>query len=66
VGGAYVYDKHANIIIKGPGARAQDVHDLHLKMATMVQEKFGLHLIREVRFMGKFNNSVQDEQGGFW
>ena len=32
VGGAYIFEKHANIIIKGPGASAQDVHDLHLKM----------------------------------
>jgi UDP-N-acetylmuramate dehydrogenase len=66
IGGAYVYDKHANIIIKGPNATAQDVHDLHLKMIEIVKEKFGLQLIREVRFVGKFNNTLQKNQEGFW
>jgi len=66
VGGAYVFEKHANIIIKGPEALAQDVHDLHLKMIDVVKEKFGLQLIREVRFAGKFNNTLQKNQEGFW
>lgn len=66
VGGAYVFDKHANIIIKGPSATAQDVHDLHLKMIEIVKEKFGLELSREVRFAGKFSNSLQARQEGFW
>jgi len=65
-GGAYIFDKHANIIIKGPGACAQDVHDLHLKMIEVVKEKFGLQLIREVRFVGKFSNTPQANQEGFW
>ena len=66
VGGAYIFDKHANIIIKGPGASAQDVHDLHLKMISAVKEKFGIPLTREVRFVGKFNNTSQADQEGFW
>jgi UDP-N-acetylmuramate dehydrogenase len=66
VGGAYVFDKHANIIIKGPDASAQDVHDLHLKMIDIVKKKFGLQLIREVRFAGKFNNTLQAGTEGFW
>jgi len=66
VGGAYVFDKHANIIIKGPTAKSQDVHDLHLKMIDLVKEKFSLQLIREVRFVGKFNNTLQKNQEGFW
>jgi UDP-N-acetylmuramate dehydrogenase len=66
VGGAYIFEKHANIIIKGPGASAQDVHDLHLKMIEVVKEKFGLQLIREVRFAGKFNNTAQAKAQGFW
>ena len=65
-GGAIVFDKHANIIIKGPGASAQDVHDLHLKMIEAVKEKFNLQLVREVRFVGKFNNTLQKNQEGFW
>jgi UDP-N-acetylmuramate dehydrogenase len=70
VGGAYIFDKHANIIIKGPAATAQDVHDLHLKMIEIVKEKFDLQLTREVRFVGKFNNKLltvpQANQEGFW
>lgn len=66
VGGAYIFEKHANIIVKGPGAHAQDVHDLHLKMINAVKEKFNLQLIREVRFAGKFKNTQQENQEGFW
>ena len=66
VGGAYVFEKHANIIIKGPHATAQDVHDLHLKMIDAVNKKFGLQLTREVRFAGKFKNNLQLNQEGFW
>jgi len=70
VGGAYIFEKHANIIIKGPNASAQDVHDLHLKMFDAVKEKFGLQLVREVRFAGKFNNRLpttpQADPRGFW
>ena len=65
-GGAYIFEKHANIIIKGPGASAQDVHDLHLKMMDVVKEKFGLQLIREIRFAGKFNNTHHVTQENFW
>jgi len=65
-GGAYIFDKHANIIIKGPNASAQDVYDLHLKMIDAVKEKFGLQLTREVRFAGKFNTTPQADRQGFW
>jgi len=65
-GGAYIFEKHANIIIKGPETKAQDVHDLHLKMIAAVKNKFDLQLVREVRFVGKFNNSAQDKKEGFW
>jgi UDP-N-acetylmuramate dehydrogenase len=65
-GGAYVFEKHANVIIKGPDASAQDVHDLHLKMIDIVKKKFGLQLVREVRFVGKFKNTLQADTEGFW
>ena len=66
VGGAYIFEKHANIIVKGPGASAQDVHDLHLRMIDVVKEKFGLQLTREVRFAGKFNNALEANEQGYW
>ena len=65
-GGAYIFDKHANIIIKGPGCSAQDVHDLHLKMIEIVKEHFNLQLNREVRFVGKFPNTPGANEQGFW
>jgi len=64
VGGAYIFDKHANIIVKGPQCSAQDVHDLHLKMIDAVKDRFNLQLIREVRFVGGFKS--QNEREGFW
>ncbi len=66
VGGAHIFDKHANIIIKGPNCKAQDVHDLHLKMIAIVKEKFNLQLNREVRFVGKFNTAIKANTQGFW
>lgn len=53
VGGASVFPKHANIIINsGPDGTAQDVADLSATMAAAVRDKFGIDLVREVRFLG--------------
>ncbi len=52
VGGAYVFPKHANIVIAGPGAKARDVAQLAEKMAAGVKEKFGFDLEPEVRYWG--------------
>ena len=65
VGGAYIFERHANIIIKGPSGTAQNVHDLHLKMIEIVKNKFNLQLNREVRFVGPFGGSRTKEEG-FW
>lgn len=51
-GGAYVFEKHANIVIAGPGARARDVAKLTARMAAAVKAKFGFELEAEVRFWG--------------
>ena len=51
-GGAYVFAKHANIVIAGPGATARDVATLAGRMATAVRERFGFELEPEVRFWG--------------
>ena len=52
-GGAYVFEKHANIVIAGPGATARDVARLTARMAVAVREKFGFELEPEVRFWGQ-------------
>jgi len=54
VGGARLYEKHANIIVADPGCTAQDVWELSEKMIHAVKDKFGIELIREVRFIGQF------------
>ncbi len=55
VGGARLYEKHANIIVADKGCTAQDVWELSGKMAAAVKDKFGIELVREVRFLGKFD-----------
>lgn len=54
VGGARLFEKHANIIIADTGATARDVFDLAKMMVAAVQEKFGFELEREVKFLGDF------------
>lgn len=51
-GGAYVFAKHANIVVAGPGATARDVATLAGRMAAAVREKHGFELEPEVRFWG--------------
>jgi len=52
-GGAYVFEKHANIVMAGPGATARDVILLTSRMASAVQAKFGFALEPEVQVWGK-------------
>ena len=66
VGGAHIFEKHANIIVKAQNGTAQDVHDLSIKMMALVKEKFDLILNREVRFVGRFNDAVKSNAQGFW
>lgn len=54
VGGARLFDKHANIIVAEERCTAQDVLDLSRKMAEAVKQKFGIELIPEVRVLGRF------------
>jgi len=51
-GGAYVFPRHANIVIAKAGATARDVARLAARMAAAVQAMFGLTLEPEVRYWG--------------
>jgi UDP-N-acetylmuramate dehydrogenase len=62
VGGAKIFEKHANIIVKGQGCTAQNVHDLSVEMKRIVKEKFGLDLMREVRFVGEFDTAEKNRE----
>ncbi len=54
VGGAHLFEKHANIIVAEPDATARDVFDLSEKMAEAVRKKFGFDLVREIKLLGMF------------
>ena len=54
VGGARIFEKHANIIVTEGHGKAQDVLDLSRQMAAAVKTKFGFDLTPEVRVLGRF------------
>ena len=49
VGGAYVWDGHANVIVRGEGATASDILALARLMRSLVFFRFGVSLEPEVR-----------------
>lgn len=51
-GKAQVFEKHANIIVNTGGATARDVRALAKLMKERVQEKFGIALEEEARYLG--------------
>lgn len=53
-GGAYVYEKHANIIIASKLSTAKDVYILSEKMKNAVKDKFNIDLIREIKLLGSY------------
>ena len=50
-GNARIFAKHANMIINVGGATSADVLKLAARMKMAVQEKFGVHLVEEVRYL---------------
>lgn len=54
VGGARLFEKHANIIIADDGASASDVYQLTEKMIAAVRKKFNFDLEREIKLLGSF------------
>ena len=51
-GGATISPRHANFIVTGPGARAQDVMDLIEMARQTVAQRFGVWLELEVQLLG--------------
>jgi UDP-N-acetylmuramate dehydrogenase len=54
VGGARVFDKHANIIVNTGGATSKDIRNLADIMKKKVIDKFGISLEEEVVQIGNF------------
>ena len=57
VGGAQVSEQHSNFFVnvglgEGQSATAADVHALDAAVLAQVQQRLGIGLVREVRFMG--------------
>ncbi|MBF0484926.1 MAG: UDP-N-acetylmuramate dehydrogenase [Candidatus Omnitrophica bacterium] len=65
VGGAHSYKNHANIITRDDNAKAEDVLALTLQMMAMVEKKFSIKLIREVRLLGEFKNLPVSNPKGY-
>ena len=48
VGGAYVWEGHANVIVAGDGCTSSDILALARLMAARVRERFGVTLVPEI------------------
>jgi len=65
VGGAAVFEKHANILIKeSDSCRACDVAALAALLKAKVKEEQDIELEREVRYLGSFPG--EGDYPGFW
>lgn len=65
-GGATVFEKHANIIVRSGACTSQNVFDLASCMKQAVKEKFGFDLVREVRLVGKFKGMPVNVRDVIW
>ena len=54
IGGAYVSQNHANVIINDGSATSCEVYDLIKTIKLEVKEKFGLTLEEEIKYVGEF------------
>ncbi len=60
VGGARLFEKHANIIVADPEATASDVFRLSEQMISAVRAQFGFELVREIKLLGAFPPPISD------
>ena len=58
VGGASVSTKHANFVVAGPGASAEDVLTLIERIRREVELRAGITLEPEVRLVGRFDHAT--------
>jgi UDP-N-acetylmuramate dehydrogenase len=54
IGGARVFERHANIIVNSGSATSRDIRALADILKAKVKEKFGIELQEEVQQLGKF------------
>ena len=49
-----VSEKHAGFVVNHGGATAREVRFLICQVQKKIQDKFGVHMEPEVRFLGEF------------
>jgi UDP-N-acetylmuramate dehydrogenase len=54
IGGAEVFQKHANIIINAGSAASRDIRRLAEALKKRVRDKFGIELTEEITYLGTF------------
>ncbi len=59
-GAAFVSPVHANFISNAGGARAQQIVELARHVQRTVQAKFGVQLVPEVRFIGRWGTELEE------
>ena len=59
IGGAKVWENHANFIVNTENATSTDVLKLMLEMKNRVKDKFGIELIPEIKFLGDNEDEVR-------
>ena len=59
VGGAKVWENHANFIINTGNATSTDVLSLMFMMQNRVKDKFGIELLPEIKYLGDNNEEVE-------
>lgn len=60
IGGAKVWENHANFIVNAGDATSNDVLELMYKMYDAVNDKFGIRLKPEVRYFGEKTQREED------
>jgi UDP-N-acetylmuramate dehydrogenase len=60
IGGASVYERHANVVVASDGATASDVLALLAIMRRRVWARFGVQLKLENRMLGMTANAGHD------
>lgn len=60
MGGAKVWENHANFIVNAGNATSNDVLELMFRMYTVVKDKFKIKLKPEVRFFGEKTQREED------
>jgi len=58
VGGARVFEKHANILINNGTANSGEIRQLSKVLKNMVKEKFGIELQEEITLLGDFKEET--------